>query len=304
MPPDFILVAQHGWADNNQHMVTLAQALATETTEIVAPCLNYAMTWLRMAPLINDVEDRFTPVLERDPAVPLRIIGHSMGGLIWLELLSRHPEWWPRVHSLVLVASPVGGADLGRIIDPFQVGLGIAADLGQDRRSLASRLAEQINTLVIAGDVDGGSDGTITLESTKVPQAQFIVLKGLSHATMRSHPWVVETIQQFWAGQVFSDPLTIHPVIEHLRQVPGMTDAHRRDMDRAELFLTLEDGATVRVWRHPLGIDHVFVVNAQGTCLYSGYVGWLHRNDLWLALQALRTEADRKAAIATVTPEL
>jgi hypothetical protein len=290
MQPDFILFAQHGWADTNQYMAALAQDLATEATKIVAPSLNYAMTWLRMAPLIDDVEQIAIAVLDRYPATPLRIIGHSMGGLIWLEVLNRHPDWWPRVHSLVLVASPVGGADLGRIIDPLQVGLGIAADLGQNRRPLACRIAASINTLSLAGDIDSGSDGTIPLESTKVPNARFLTMEGLSHATMRHHPWVVETIRQFWDGENLSEPLTIHPVIEQLREIPGMTDAHPRDIKWSEPFVTLPDGATVRIWQHPLGIDHVFVVSEQGDCLYSGFVGWLHREDLWESLHILKAE--------------
>jgi hypothetical protein len=39
-----------------------------------------------------------------------------------------------------------------------------------------------------------------------------------------------------------------------------------------------------------LGIDHVFLVSAQGACLYSGYVGLLHRQELWSGLEALRAE--------------
>ncbi len=303
MQPDFILFAQHGWADTNQYMAALAQDLGTEATQIVTPCLNYAMTWLRMAPLIDDVEQQAAAALERSPDTPLRIIGHSMGGLIWLEVLDRQPDWWPRVHSLTLVASPVGGADLGRIIDPLKVGLGIAADLGLDRRPLASRIAQSITTLSLAGDIDGGSDGTITIESAKVPNAQFLTMEGLDHAAMRHHPWVTETIRQFWAGENLSDPLTLHPVIEQLRDVPGMTDAHPRDIKWSVPFVTLPDGAAVRVWQHPLGIDHVFVVSEHGDCLYSGFVGWLHREDFWRALHTLKAEVDQaKAAIAPPLP--
>ncbi|QQE63501.1 hypothetical protein GFS31_01660 [Leptolyngbya sp. BL0902] len=288
MSPDYLLFAQHGWADNNQHMVALAQQLATDATRIIAPSLNYAMTWLRMAPLVEEVEQIATKAVETYPDAPLRIVGHSMGGLIWLEVLTRHPDWWPKVEFLVLVASPVGGADLGRIIDPLQVGVGIAADLGQDRRAMASAIAERVNTLVIAGNLDGGSDGTITLESAKVPHAQFVDMEGLSHATMRDHPWVIETIRQFWQGKSFSEPLTQHPVIEQLRAIPGMTDAHLRDLPQSEPFLTLEDDSVIRVWRHPLGIDHVFVTTSSGACLYAGYVGWLHRTELWHTLTHLK----------------
>ncbi|PSN11703.1 lysophospholipase [filamentous cyanobacterium CCT1] len=296
MPESYILFAQHGWADTNQSMMTLAEALvagepAAGEAQIVAPCLNYAMTWLRITPLIDEVDALATATLVRQPNLPMRIVGHSMGGLIWLEVLNRHPEWWPRVDFLVLVGSPVGGADLGRILDPLQVGVGIAADLGRDRRSLAARIAAAIPTLVIAGDVDGGSDGTIPVESTQVPHGQFVCLEGISHAALRCHPRVVEQIQQFWGGSSLSEPLLPHFLVDQLRQIPGMTDAHRRDFARATPWHTFADGTSIRLWRSPMDIHHVFLASAEGDCLYSGYVGWLHTGDLWQSLEALRSEA-------------
>lgn len=286
--PDYLLFAQHGWADTNQSMLTLAAQLAGDQGQIVAPCLNYAMTWLRMAPLVDEVDALATTTLARQPDLPMRIVGHSMGGLIWLEVLNRHPEWWPRVEFLTLVGSPVGGADLGRILDPLQVGVGIAADLGRDRRPMAGRIAAAINTLSIAGDVDDGSDGTIPVESTQVPNAQFICLKGIGHAALRCHPQVVDHIQQFWGGSRFSKPLRPHPVVQKLRQIPGMTDAHRRDFAQAAPWYTFVDGTSIRLWRSPLGIHHVFLASPEGACLYSGYVGWLHTGEMWHDLGALR----------------
>ena len=291
MAEPYILFVQHGWADTNQSMMALAEQLAgSDDAQIVAPCLNYAMTWLRMAPLIDEVDALATATLARQPTLPLRIVGHSMGGLIWLEVLNRHPDWWSRVAFLVLVASPVGGADLGRILDPLQVGVGVAADLGKDRRPLASRIAAAVPTLSIAGDVDGGSDGTITVESTRVPNAQFVCLPDLKHATLRCHGQVVETIQSFWAGKRLSTPLVLHPLVAQLRQIPGMTDAHLRDFARATPWHTFADGTSIGLWRSPFGIDHVFLASAQGDCLYSGYVGWLHGEDLRRELEALRAD--------------
>ncbi|WP_035990949.1 serine aminopeptidase domain-containing protein [Leptolyngbya sp. KIOST-1] len=292
MAQPYILFAQHGWADSNQAMQALAQALAAEEAQIVAPCLNYAMTWLRIAPLIDAVDAVATATLAEQPRLPVRIVGHSMGGLIWLEVLNRHPEWWPRVESLVLVGSPVGGADLGRILDPLQVGLGIAADLGRDRRPMASRIAAAIATLSIAGDIDGGSDGTVPVESTRVPNGQFVCLGGIAHAALRCHPRVVEQIQQFWGGSSLSGPLLLHPLVDRLRQIPGMTDAHQRDFARATPWHTFADGTSIRLWRNPMGIYHVFLASAQEVCLYSGYVGWLHTGDMWRGLGNLRTEGE------------
>lgn len=289
--PDFILFAQHGWADDNRAMLALAKNLAPENTVIVAPCLNYAQTWLRIAPLIEAVEGTARQTLAQYPEVPLRIIGHSMGGLIWLELLDRYPEWWPRVSSLVLVASPIGGADLGRLFDPLSLGLGIAADLGKNRRPLAEKIAVQIPTLAIAGDIDGGSDGTIPIESTKVAQAQFVCLPGLDHASLRNHPKVVSTILAFWQGAALSPPLTFHSVIQALRAVPGMTDSHPRHFAQAKIWATFPDGSSLRIWRSPFGVTDVFVASADQQCLYSGFVGWLHSADLEKALHHLQKTA-------------
>ncbi|MFM7470291.1 MAG: alpha/beta fold hydrolase [Nodosilinea sp.] len=286
MSPDFILFAQHGWADNHQTMQALAQKLATQTSQVVAPCLNYASTWLRLKPLVERVERLAAGVVESNPGVPLRIVGHSMGGLIWLQVLARHPDWWPRVDSLVLLAVPVGGAHLARLVDPLGLGVGIAADLGRNHRPTAIAIVARIKTLVLAGDIDGGGDGTITIESTKIPQAQFQVLEGLSHPVLRYHPQVIEIIRRFWAGEQLESAPT-HPLIEYLRQVPGITDAHYRGFKHSVVYRPDQDGVSLRRWGHPLGLDHVFVASMQGDCLYGGYVGWLHRWHLAKALAAL-----------------
>lgn len=292
--PEFVLYAQHGWADDHRAIASLAYSITDSKTLVVAPSLGFLKTWLRIEPLIEAVEDTVRQTALRYPALPIRIIGHSMGGLIWLELLNRHPEWWSQVESLVLVASPIGGADLGRILDPLGLGIGIARDLGLSRRGLAEAVAAQIPTLVIAGDVDGGSDGTIPVESTKVFGAEFICLPNVSHAAMRNHPLVGSAIQQFWALPKSQTP-PVEPdlpqvLIRRLQAVPGMTDTHPRDFTRASVFLRFDNGIHIRTWKHPAGIDHVFVASPQGECLYSGFVGWLHLKELRQTLEELQQE--------------
>jgi pimeloyl-ACP methyl ester carboxylesterase len=290
--PEFLLFAQHGWADDNRAMTRLAQDLVNEKEQvlIVAPCLDYLQTWIRIAPLIQTVETTAALYMTDYPDVPLRIVGHSMGGLIWLEVLNRHPRWWSRVHSLVLVASPVGGADLGRLIDPLNLGLGIAADLGVNRKPIAEAIAAQIPTLVIAGDIDQGSDGTVPVECTKVPNAQFVRLPQLSHSALRNHPLVASVIREFWLGTPVGEAVGYDEVIRRLHRVPGMTDGHRRDFDRAQVIMFLQNGGTVRTWINFLGIYHVFVASPQGQCLYAGFVGWLHSEELQQALKEIRQE--------------
>lgn len=279
--PEFMLFVQHGWADDNRAMTELAHQLVQDPSiPIIAPSLGYLQTWLRIEPLIQTVEAIATQELSLYPHVPLRIVGHSMGGLIWLEVLNRHPEWWGQVHSLVLIASPVGGADLGRIIDPLGLGIGIASDLGTNRKAIAQQIASVIPTLIIAGDADGGSDGTVPITCTQFCNAQFIALPGLSHPALRNHPSVAAVIREFWLGTAPYECIPSNQIIQLLRDVPGMTDGHWRGFDQAKVAFTLKDGSTIMTWKNLLGIDHVYVISSKGRCLYAGFVGWMHHQKL------------------------
>lgn len=194
--PDFILYAQHGWADNNRGIAKLAQSLATPHTLVITPNLGWVNTWFKMAPLIQKVETIAIATHQKYPHTPLRIIGHSMGGLIWLDILSRYPQW--DVHSLVLIGAPVSGSRLAQILDPLNILVG--GDLAKNRVKLAEAIAQKIKTLSIAGDINGKTDGTVSIASTKFNHSQSIVLKGISHPRLKNHPFVRQTISEFWAN--------------------------------------------------------------------------------------------------------
>lgn len=286
--PAFLLFVQHGWADDNRAMMALARRLVTDTIPVFAPSLGYVKTWVRIEPLIRAVEKLASAQITKYPDVPIKIVGHSMGGLIWLEVLHRHPEWWSRIHSLVLIGSPVGGADLARAIDPLNWGIGIAGDLGKNRKSIATAIASEIPTLVIAGDIDNGSDGTVPVESTKFPNARFICLPGLAHAVLKNYPTVAEVIQDFWLDANVGEAIVYDDIVQRLQAIPGMTDSHRRDFSQAQIAIALPNGATIRTYKSLFGIDCVFVASPTGECLYAGFVGWLHAPDLQHALEDIR----------------
>ncbi|NJK82140.1 MAG: lysophospholipase [Chloroflexaceae bacterium] len=291
-PTNTILFAQHGWADTAAAMTRLGQALAGPATLVVAPNLGYINTWIRIAPLIDNVAQIAAQQLQHYPNARIRIIGHSMGGLMWVEVLHRHPEWWPRIQSLVLVASPVSGAHRGRMVDPFGWGIGIARDLSVNRRKLAETVAASIPTLVIAGDIDNGSDGVVLVESALLTNATCVVLHGLDHATLRYHPRLLPIIRHFWQHRTPYPRLTIdlaEKIIERLQMVPGMTITPRRDYMRARVLYTFTNGLTLRTWTNMFGVKHVFLADERGAHLYGGYVGWLHEPGLNNALQNIRT---------------
>jgi pimeloyl-ACP methyl ester carboxylesterase len=285
---EFLLFAQHGWADTHHAIQSLAQALAPHAS-IIAPDLGWLKTWWRIEPLITTVEQAATQTLHTHPDRPWRIVGHSMGGLIWLELLHRHPEWWGRVEALVLVAAPVGGADLGRILDPLGWGIGIATDLGKNRRAIASQIAAQIPTLSIAGDIDGGSDGTVLVQTTRFDHATRQTLP-YAHAALKNHPDLIPLIHHFWQHPTIapsSPPRDAGNAIAQLQTVPGITDAHPRDAARATIHHTFPDGSTLQRWQNPLGVLHVFVVDGDGGVQYGGFVGRRDRAALLAVLDRL-----------------
>ncbi|WP_204104881.1 MULTISPECIES: alpha/beta hydrolase [Spirulina sp. CCY15215] len=274
--PLFILFAQHGWADTNQPIQSLAQSLAP-SEGIIAPNLGWFKTWWRIEPLIQKVEDIAIATLQKYPNTPWRIIGHSMGGLIWVELLHRHPEWRSRVHSLILVASPIGGSDLGYLLDISLIGLGIAKDLSINRREMVEEIAREIPTLAIAGDIDGGSDGTVVIGSTQCDRAKFITIP-ISHPELKNHPNLVPIVQEFWLNPLLTAPpkLTLKvELIQQLRHIPGVFDAHPRDFTRARIAANFPEEITLKTWKNPLNqLQHIFLGDRNNQCIYSAFVSW------------------------------
>ena len=122
--------------------------------------------------------------------------------------------------------------------------------------------------------------------------AQFVYLPGLSHGISRNHQSVATAIRRFWEQREVLPTLDaeIDTLIQQLQVVPGMTDAHQRDFYRARLFLEHKSGVTIRTWRNPFGVDHVFIACPKGQCLYGGFVGWVHPKNLRQVLEGIRKD--------------
>ncbi len=286
-PQDFMLFVQHGWADTSEDISYLARSLAKTNTPTYAPNLGLIDTWFTIAPLIAKVEKIAAEAIAKYPDLPLRIIGHSMGGLIWLEVLNRHPEWWQKVHSLALVGSPVGGSDLGRLFDPFAWFPLIARDLGTNRRDMAEAIASKIPTISIVGDIGNNTDGTVPVGCSQFAHAQFVRLEGLRHATLKNHPRVAIALQQFWDNPAIA-PIptdTASQLIAKLRSL-DLTETNNQNFANAQIIQTDPDDIKLWTWTNSLQITHVFV-SIGDRCIYSAYTGWQNKNKLAIALKTL-----------------
>ncbi|NJK61247.1 MAG: lysophospholipase, partial [Oscillatoriales cyanobacterium SM2_1_8] len=140
--------------------------------------------------------------------------------------MQRHPEWRSRLHSLVLLGSPVGGADLACLLQPLSVFPTVAPDLARSRRGLATAIARQVPTLSLASDWDGGSDGTVLVASTWFAGAHLQTLSGIPHPVLHCQTETAAAIQRFW--QTLPPP-TVNPfdqpLVQRLAQIPGIADA-------------------------------------------------------------------------------
>ena len=279
----FVLFAQHGWADSSRDIAYLARSL-TATNPIYAPDLGMVDTWLTIEPLIKKVEKLALGAIATHPHSPWRIVGHSMGGLIWLEILHRHPEWRSKVHSLVLIGSPLGGSDLGRLFDPLGLFPLIARDLGKNRRSIAEAIANQIPALSIIGDLGDRTDGTVPVGCSEFAYAQITYLDGISHAKLKNHPRVAAAIRQFWANPVITPRQEdfASQLIAKLRSL-DLTEVSSKNFRRAKLIKTYANGIKLWTWINAFRVKHLYVsqlVNQSDRCIYSAYAGWLDQNKL------------------------
>ena len=290
--PEFLLFVQHGWADTGNTIGRLARAVASPETIVTVPSLGLIKTFISIEPLVKEVERIATEIIEKYPDTPLKIIGHSMGGLMWLEVLDRNPQWWHKVHSLVLLGSPVGGSNIARIIDPLGIGIGTAKCLGKNRREIAQRIAQKIPTLSVASDINFGTDGLVTVENTKFDYANWVLVSDIPHSAMRSDSHMIPLIKDFWANpKLGSPPSTDYAtqLIQTLRSVPGMTDTDYSNFKRSQIIATCDDSTTIHTWSNSLGVSHVYI-GIGDRCVYAGYVGLIHAYGLSKAISKLSSD--------------
>jgi pimeloyl-ACP methyl ester carboxylesterase len=284
---DTLLVAQHGWADNNRAMQRFGEALGLSGTRVIAPSLGYVRTWLRIEPLIEIAERAVEQALHEHPDARIRVVGHSMGGLIWIELLSRRPEWLVRTDRLALIGCPVGGSELATLLDPL--GLTIGRDLRVDRRARAEAVAAIVPTLTIVGELLGRHDGTVSHESARVPNARFVLVPSANHAGLRHSPWVTRMVRAFFEQP--SPPETdLAELVARIAAVPGIRPADPRLRRLARIQVMQADGTTIRLLGTIPGLELVFVANGEGHGVYAGAVPASSRSALRHALTEIREQ--------------
>ncbi len=143
---------------------------------------------------------------------PAHYVGHSLGGVLILEMLNRHPEIAAR--SVVLLGAPVRGSFAGRRLGLAAVGrwlMGGSRPLW-DERSARWRRAAPLG--VVAGTVPmglgrafgrmpGPSDGVVCVSETEVDGMSAQALVPLSHSFLIVSGRVAKMVERFLSAGRF-----------------------------------------------------------------------------------------------------
>ena len=165
---------------------------------------NYASTLLTMAQ-ISDALDQFIRALN----VPqVHLVGHSLGGLVILRCLERHPEQPPG--RVVFLGTPSLTSRVANAVCRFRFGralLGQAA--GEELLSVHERQWHHARELgIIAGnqalslgrlvvEFQEDNDGTVAVSETLLPGAKAHLVLPVSHTGMLLSPRVAHEVGQF-----------------------------------------------------------------------------------------------------------
>ncbi|MEX0701219.1 MAG: alpha/beta fold hydrolase [Planctomycetales bacterium] len=156
------------------------------------------------------------------------LVVHSMGGLVVRAYLAEHED--ERLHRMVMIAVPNLGAHMadrmenGALRGPFRLILGEAGgQMVRGEMGLSGKLpTPEFEFGVIAGArgtddgynplIPGDDDGTIAVESTKLPgAADFIMVKGL-HSFLMNDVDVVDHAARFLETGKFRDKGDAQPI--------------------------------------------------------------------------------------------
>lgn len=146
-------------------------------------------------------------------APAIHLVGHSLGGLVALSMLARHPDL--RVRRIVVMGSPFNGCHAATAL----MQAGFSAMVGRSLRDWLSgpppAIGDQFEIGVLAGNRSLGlgrvipglpqpNDGVVAVAETRIPDARDSILLPVAHSQMLISPTCFDQIVAFLATGRFA----------------------------------------------------------------------------------------------------
>jgi triacylglycerol esterase/lipase EstA (alpha/beta hydrolase family) len=151
------------------------------------------------------------------PGETIHLVAHSLGGLVSLSLLADTEEKSdPRIHRLVLMATPCAGSHCG---DVLHANPALAALTGRTYKDWSSRPRRDVRSDVEVGVIAGTegigmgrlipgltrpNDGLITVAETALPTAKDRIELPVSHSGMLVSPECSAQVASFLRNGAFA----------------------------------------------------------------------------------------------------
>ncbi|MFZ2052989.1 MAG: alpha/beta fold hydrolase [Candidatus Aminicenantales bacterium] len=212
------VVLLHGIGRSPRSLSRLESALSDRGYRVFN--LDYPSTEFPIEYLAEEVLHPLIERLRRESPAKLHFVTHSMGGIVVRYYLQHHDL--PNLGRIVMLSPPNGGSELADLLSRSIIFKRLMApagrQLGTDAEGLPRRLGGADFELgVIAGNksynpinsliLDGPDDGTVTVESTKLPGMTDFIVLGFSHRSIiRSKVVIGQVIHFLRSGAFRHDP--------------------------------------------------------------------------------------------------
>ena len=79
-------------------------------------------------------------------------------------------------------------------------------------------------------------------------------------------------------------------IINRLQKIKGMNPTHFQNVGYSTPYIILKNNIKINVWKNLVEVDHVFLIDPEGNCVFAGYVAWVRRKKFYRALQQIRND--------------
>ncbi|WML92452.1 alpha/beta hydrolase [Thiothrix lacustris] len=169
---------------------------------------------VRLTPAAN--AERLYPLLQTVQTDTLHLVAHSLGGLVALHLLEKHPDLPPG--RLVTLGTPAQGSKIARTIKPIPVlgkvfgnsmleglsGNGVPHRIGREWGAVIGTLPFGLGFPFLRGET---SDGAVLVSEARHPAQTARIEQRVSHTGMLFSPLTFTYIQHFLQSGQFSSSI-------------------------------------------------------------------------------------------------